>query len=453
MSSSAIQEKDYGGWPDLDDLPVKSLSDEHQKVLKEKCSNKPNIKMPVVDPKTPCDKNQQQITNNFFSFDDAPDGTQCGTGDDINLVSPVPTAPDKAKKQPSKEALALHKKWLEEAEALGGPGARIIVSKPAAKEKILETMFDAFRPMNITEIFQVSRQSSTFNLSSKYTAPTKTANETLQVHKGAIPKPVLKSCLDDMVKGKTNPFDDSDSEEANQEISDNKPSTSDHFAGSLFLKAGKSSNASVYYVDYNKAKNGNGLDADERNDLYAKSTQAVLEEEDLQNKIRSTKDSAKEIFSQPTNEELVVRLDEAEANLLEITKKVEEARQLKVNEKHKEQTKRRIEHFATEWRKRLRLTMDFLHTMEEVSDGTVSAKKCLSGDGQIEMDSDEVAVKQALALAKKKHSGPPRPLKRSKTKGTETSDGIAPSKNFIAVRLNSQGRVERVLLDDGNDVE
>ncbi len=152
----AIQEKDYGGWPDVDDLPVKSISDEHQKVLKEKCSNKPNIKMPVFDPKTPCVKNQQ-ITNNFFSFENALDGTQCGTGDDINLVSPVPTVPDKSKKQPSKEALALHKKWLEEAEALGGPGARIIVSKPAAKEKILDTMFDAFRPMNITEIFQVSR--------------------------------------------------------------------------------------------------------------------------------------------------------------------------------------------------------------------------------------------------------------------------------------------------------
>jgi hypothetical protein len=256
-----------------------------------------------------------------------------------------------------------------------------------------------------------------------------------------------------MVKGKTNPFDDSDSEEAIHDHSDDKPTASDHFAGSLFLKAGKSSNASVYYVDYNKAKNGNGLDADERNDLYAKSTLAVLEEEDLQTKIRSTKDSAKDLLSQPTNEELVVRLDEAEANLVTITEKVEEARQLKVNEKQKEQTKRRIEHFASEWRKRLRLTMDFLHTMEEASDGTVSAKKCLSGDGQIEMDSDEVAVKQAVALAKKKHSGPPRPLKRSKTKGTETGYGIAPNKNFIAVRLNSQGRVERVLLDDVSNDE
>ena len=115
--------------------------------------------MPLFDPKTPCDKNQQP-SNTFFSFENAPDATQGGIVDDFNIVSPVPLAPDKAKKQPSKEALALHKKWLEEAEALGGSGARIIVSKPAAKEKILETMFDAFRPMNITEIFQVRTPSA-----------------------------------------------------------------------------------------------------------------------------------------------------------------------------------------------------------------------------------------------------------------------------------------------------
>lgn len=154
----AIQEKDYGGWPDVDDLPVKSISHEHQHALKEKCSNQPGIKMPIFDPKTPCDKNQQP-SNNFFSLENAPDATQGRTVDDFNIISPIPSVPDKAKKQPSKEALALHKKWLEEAEALGGPGTRIIVSKPAAKEKILETMFDDFRPMNITEIFQVCRQS------------------------------------------------------------------------------------------------------------------------------------------------------------------------------------------------------------------------------------------------------------------------------------------------------
>lgn len=139
----------------MNDLPVKFLSDEHQQVLKEKCSNQAGIKMPDFDPQTPCDKTPQP-SNTFFSLDNESDTMQGRDGDDnFNLISPVPLVPEKAKKQPSKEALALHKKWQEEAEALGGPGVRIVVCKTTAKEKIFETMFDVFRPMNITEIFKV----------------------------------------------------------------------------------------------------------------------------------------------------------------------------------------------------------------------------------------------------------------------------------------------------------
>lgn len=253
-----------------------------------------------------------------------------------------------------------------------------------------------------------------------------------------------------MVKGKANAFQDSDSDDEHSQREKNSKgvsANSDPYAGSLFLKASKNVNAAVYYVDYNKAKNGSGLDPDKRNELYAQSTQAVLEEEALQAKIKFTKDSTKDLLSQPTNEELVMRLDEAEVSLLKTTEKVEVARELEVDEKQKKQTKRRIENFTSEWRKRRRLTMDFLFSMEELSDGTVSATKCLSGDGQIEMDSDEVVEKQAITYAKKQRSCPSKVFK--KTNATETGDGdaIPPNKNFVAVRLNSQNMVERVLLD------
>lgn len=139
----------------MEDLPVKSISHEHQQVLKEKCSNQPGVKMPDFDPTTPCDKTPQ-TSNIFFSLENEPDATQNENANgNSNIISPLPSMPEKAKKQPSKEALALHKKWLEEAEALGGSGARIIVCKTTAKEKIFEAIFDTFRPMNITEIFQV----------------------------------------------------------------------------------------------------------------------------------------------------------------------------------------------------------------------------------------------------------------------------------------------------------
>ena len=59
------------------------------------------------------------------------------------------------KKEASKEALAIHRKWQAEAVKLGGPEAKIVVSKGAAKKLIFDMMYDAFRPMNITEIYQV----------------------------------------------------------------------------------------------------------------------------------------------------------------------------------------------------------------------------------------------------------------------------------------------------------
>jgi hypothetical protein len=76
-------------------------------------------------------------------------------------VTPAPEGPkDKEKaskpKQPSKEALAIHRKWQVEAEKMGGPENKIVVSKPAAKKLIFDMLHDAFRPMNITEVYQVS---------------------------------------------------------------------------------------------------------------------------------------------------------------------------------------------------------------------------------------------------------------------------------------------------------
>ena len=76
-------------------------------------------------------------------------------------VTPVPLkdnnnkgGPPK-KKEASKEALAIHRKWQAEAVKLGGPDAKIVVSKGAAKKLIFDMLHDAFRPMNITEIYQV----------------------------------------------------------------------------------------------------------------------------------------------------------------------------------------------------------------------------------------------------------------------------------------------------------
>ena len=74
-------------------------------------------------------------------------------------VTPVPdgSSKDKSKgtNKASKEALAIHKKWQAEAVKLGGPDVKIEVSKPKAKKLIFDMLHDSFRPMNITEVYQV----------------------------------------------------------------------------------------------------------------------------------------------------------------------------------------------------------------------------------------------------------------------------------------------------------
>jgi hypothetical protein len=47
--------------------------------------------------------------------------------------------------------------------------------------------------------------------------------------------------------------------------------------------------------------------------------------------------------------------------------------------------------------------------VEDGSEGVISAKKCCSGDGQIDIESDEIVVKNAIEYGKKKRTMASRP--------------------------------------------
>ena len=49
----------------------------------------------------------------------------------------------------SKKTLETHAKWQAEAERLGGPSAKIVVSKADAKKLVFDALHDSFKPMNI----------------------------------------------------------------------------------------------------------------------------------------------------------------------------------------------------------------------------------------------------------------------------------------------------------------
>jgi hypothetical protein len=161
---SPLQEVDYDGWPPVEELPIKYMTEEHQKLLKRKCSKSKHVQMPIfppaaatgaVDSDSPVKQSNNgmsYLTNTFTS--PHPSGTsQTLDSKGSCTVTPSPAAASSG--NPSKQAVEMHRKWIEAAEAMGGPGTRIVVSKAVAKKMILDLLNDAFAPMNITQIYKV----------------------------------------------------------------------------------------------------------------------------------------------------------------------------------------------------------------------------------------------------------------------------------------------------------
>lgn len=173
------QEKDYGGWPtEIEEIPVKFLTEEHREVMSEMCTGRYSPEMPNIptnDPSKVTSPQSHQATTKLTTLDKTDLDTT--TQSNVNQVSAVTPPPGQRRQslattasstatgtttkkvtpipsKPSNQALAMHKKWQESAKALGGE--RIVVSKPEAKKLILELLKDSFKPMNITDIFKVS---------------------------------------------------------------------------------------------------------------------------------------------------------------------------------------------------------------------------------------------------------------------------------------------------------
>lgn len=285
----------------------------------------------------------------------------------------------------------------------------------------------------------------------------------IQALKAVVPSPVLKSCLTEMIDSQDddeNAFTNSD-DESPKKLKKKVVASDDRdlFAGSLSFKVGRNTNTSLYYVSHSKLKNnGNGLDPHARNDLFSDKIKTDKDESDLKHTLAEMEAHTKQLLSEPTNEKASVTHEIQEKIMDVLRENLEAARALKVNEKTKKQIKRRIEGMTAQWRKRRRICMDFLISMEESTDGTVSAKKCLSGDGQIDIDSDQIAIRDAKAYATKKKMRKSLGSRQQVRLGKGASDGskdksvdgsdVFADENFIAVELDAQGNVSRVYLVD-----
>jgi hypothetical protein len=145
-----VKETDFEGWPAVEDLPVKTMTKEHQKLMLSKCSKYKNTVMPVFC-ESPVKQSKATMTTNPMTS--PPPQLKDSNSGAAAVITPADGGKKKVK--PSKAHLEMHRKWQDAAESMGGPDARIVLSKPDAKKIIYDYLYDAFRPCTITQIFEV----------------------------------------------------------------------------------------------------------------------------------------------------------------------------------------------------------------------------------------------------------------------------------------------------------
>lgn len=271
--------------------------------------------------------------------------------------------------------------------------------------------------------------------------------------KAVVPSPLLKSCLDSMsISATNNSLEDGEYDSDDDDIfvkttkkSSSKKPAMDHFTETLLQKVGRNANTTLYYTNQSKLPNGgNGIIPEERNELVSavqKSHEEIKENSKL---IQLIHEKISLLTSEPLNEEIRQLLPLEESNVQKLYTEVNAARKLKVNESHLKLTKQKIENMSKNWRKRKRLCVDFLNMMDECTEGVVTAKKCLSGNGQIELESDEVVIKQAKQMFHNRKKTNNRQIIRG---GNNNNEQLA-HQSFVAVMLGSNCTIKRVFVEE-----
>jgi hypothetical protein len=174
-----------------DELPVDFLSEENRKLIAENCSAEESPAMPnlpaimsllstadedgnenSVPSITPPPSHSRAVAHNRSEVIVGAVHGKKRAKEKEGGVTPSPMPPKGASKQAapgkstdaaatakypavekpkviSKSAIEAHRKWQAEAEKLGGPDVRVVVSKPDAKKLIFDKLHNEFAPMNI----------------------------------------------------------------------------------------------------------------------------------------------------------------------------------------------------------------------------------------------------------------------------------------------------------------
>jgi hypothetical protein len=177
------QKRDFGGWPELEELPISHMDESHMQFVANKCSRKRAPAMPsftTPPPSGACDGGKSTTSprskpNTHFVTppQNSLAAVKGGATESIVVgaknpatsakhITPVAGGAAAAPKigKASANALATHKKWQKEAELMGSKDSRIIIDRKVAKKVVLDALHDSFRPTNINDLYQVRRQRS-----------------------------------------------------------------------------------------------------------------------------------------------------------------------------------------------------------------------------------------------------------------------------------------------------
>jgi hypothetical protein len=165
------QESDFEGFPTKEDLirnnALKNLDpatiQDHIKFMKQKCSQMRHPVVPDLGSYLPSTVSGKGAASSFSPNNNnktnfvTPPPKSLPSAKSLTNSSQVEGSANGSKAGPKVTAkiVAMQRQWQQQAEELGGKGAKIIVDQKEAKKKIYHMMYDAFAPMNITDIFKV----------------------------------------------------------------------------------------------------------------------------------------------------------------------------------------------------------------------------------------------------------------------------------------------------------
>jgi len=134
-----------------------------------------------------------------------------------------------------------------------------------------------------------------------------------------------------------------------------------------------------------------------------------------------------------------------EAELAALRGVVENARETLVDDGSSAKVKAAKLFYVKEWMVRKKKCIGALDIVESMSDGAISKKRVLNGDGPIEVEGDERHVRNAVAAAKA-----PKKLgskKRKLASGAAAMSGGGGDSDFVAIRLHESATLSNFVTE------